>query len=113
MTHKMNLQDSPLQMIKDKTQTIELRLYDEKRQKIKEGDIICFDNDHTDEIIKAKVKKLHIYKNFHELYKHFNKVSMGYREDETANPEDMEEYYSKEKIEKYGVVGIEIEVVSE
>ena len=31
---------------------------------------------------------------------------MGYRLEETANPKDMEAYYDKEKIEKYGVVGI-------
>ena len=29
----------------------------------------------------------------------------------TASPEDMLEYYTKEQIEKYGVVGIEIEVI--
>jgi ASC-1-like (ASCH) protein len=36
----------------------------------------------------------------------------GYTADElaTASPDDMLEYYSKEQIEKYGVVGIEIEV---
>lgn len=36
MIHKMNLQDSPFKMIKDKEKNVELRLlYDEKRRKIK------------------------------------------------------------------------------
>lgn len=35
MIHKMNLQDSPFKIIKNKEKTVELRLYDEKRRKIK------------------------------------------------------------------------------
>lgn len=111
MTHTMNLQDEPFQMIKDITKTIELRLYDEKRQKIRPGDIIEFNNDHTDEIIKAKVVALHIFEDFKELYKHFDKISIGYRPDEEAKAEDMEEYYPQEKVKKYGVVGIELKVI--
>jgi ASC-1-like (ASCH) protein len=42
------------------------------------------------------------------LYKHFDKISLGYKEDEIANSKDMEEYYPKEEQEKYGVLGIEI-----
>ena len=40
--HEMNLQEAPFRMIKNKTKTIELRLYDEKRRKIKPGDTIEF-----------------------------------------------------------------------
>lgn len=36
---------------------------------------------------------------------------MGYDKDDIANPKDMEKYYSKEKQEKYGVIGIEIRVI--
>ena len=36
---------------------------------------------------------------------------MGYNENEIANPKDMEQYYSKEEQDKYGVLGIEIKVV--
>ena len=37
-----------------------------------------------------------------------NKISIGYTENEIANPDDMLMYYSKEDIEKYGVLGIEL-----
>ena len=40
--------------------------------------------------------------------KHFDKVSLGYDENEIADPKDMEKYYSKEKQKKYGVLGIKI-----
>ena len=42
MLHKMKLNESPFERIKNGTKTIEFRLYDEKRQKIKIGDKIEF-----------------------------------------------------------------------
>lgn len=36
---------------------------------------------------------------------------MAYDENDIADPNDMEEYYSIEEQEKYGVIGIEITVV--
>ena len=33
---------------------------------------------------------------------------MGYSEDEIADPKDMEQYYSMEEQNKYGVLGIKI-----
>ena len=72
------------------------------------GDTIEFTNRTTSEKITVKVENLHIYPSFNELYKHFDKISMGYREDEEAKPSDMEKYYTKEEQKKYGVVGIQI-----
>ena len=111
MKHKMNLHNEPFNLIKEGTKTIELRLNDEKRQLLKEKDLIEFTNRKTLETIDTEIIKLHKYSSFEELYKHFDKISMGYRLEETANPKDMEAYYDKEKIEKYGVVGIEIELI--
>ena len=51
------------------------------------------------------------FNSFSDLYKNFSKVSMGYREDEDANPSDMELYYSLEEQEKYGVLAIKIEMI--
>jgi ASC-1-like (ASCH) protein len=106
-----HLNEEPYNLIESGTKTIELRLYDEKRQKIKVGDTIEFINRVTEEKIYTKVKALHLYDSFTELYKHFDKVSLGYRIDEEANPSDMEKYYPLEEQEKYGVVGIELEKV--
>lgn len=44
MTHKMRLNASPFYKIKNGEKTIELRLYDEKRRLMSEGDIIEFTN---------------------------------------------------------------------
>ena len=110
--HEMNLQEAPFRMIKNKTKTIELRLYDEKRRKIKPGDTIEFNNDKTAEILVTKVIALHIYKDFNELNTHCNHIELGYEDNEIPTPNDMEQYYAKEKIEKYGVVGIELKLES-
>ena len=49
------------------------------------------------------------YKNINEDMKSiFDKVKLGYGENEVANPKDMQEFYPIEEQEKYGVVGIEI-----
>ena len=111
MKHEMRLHDGPFKLIKAGTKTIELRLYDEKRQEIKVGDEIEFTSRATGEKQLTKVIALHTYSSFNELYKDFDKISMGYAEDEEANPEDMEQYYSKEEQEQYGVVGIEIQLI--
>lgn len=108
MKHKMNLQHEPFVKIKAKTKTIEMRLFDEKRSKIFVGDDIVFVDNSTKETITCKVNNLFKYKSFDELYSNNDKTSIGYSEDELANPNDMFAYYSTEQIEKYGVVGIEL-----
>ena len=108
MKHEMKLNNGPFKNIKDGTKTIELRLNDEKRQLLKIKDLIEFTNRETLEQMLVEIINLYHYPSFEELYKHFDKVAMRYKEDEEANPKDMEEYYSKEEQEKYGVIGIEI-----
>ena len=111
MTHYMNLWDDSFRAIKEGLKTIEMRLDDEKRAKINNDDIIDFTNTLTKEKMTCKVIKLYKYSSFSELYKHHDKVSLGYNEDENANPDDMLLYYTKKQIEKCGVVGIELTVL--
>lgn len=111
MMHKMSLDRNPFNYIKQGTKTIELRLYDEKRQLLKEKDMIEFTNRETLEKLMAEVEGLHKYSSFDELYKYFDKIAMGYDENDIANPKDMEKYYSKEEQKKYGVVAIKIKVI--
>lgn len=108
MKHEMKLNNGPFDSIKRGTKTIEMRLNDEKRQKLKVGDLIEFTNRETNEKIIVRIKNLFKYDNFEELYKHFDKRELGYDDNDTMDYKDMEEYYSKEEQNKYGVVGIEI-----
>lgn len=111
MKHEMKLHNEPFELIKEKTKTIELRLLDEKRRLIKGNDIIEFTNRTTNEQLQVRVIALHKFESFEELYKHFDKTSMGYKETEEASPRDMEQYYSQEEQAKYGVVGIEMDLI--
>ena len=108
MKHEMKLNNKPFNNIKNGTKTIEMRLNDEKRQLLKLKDLIEFTNRETKEKILVEIEKLHHFSSFNELYKHFDKISLGYKENEIADPKDMEKYYSKEEEKKYGVLGIEI-----
>ena len=109
-SHEMKLHSSPFEMIKSGKKTIELRLYDEKRQLIKEGDSIIFTNTSNGDKMSATVKKLHRFDSFEELYKTLPLLECGYTAEDidNAQPSDMEQYYSVEQQKKYGVVGIEI-----
>ena len=108
--HPMKLQPSPFEKIKSGVKTIELRLYDEKRQQIKVGDTIQFTNTANGERIRANVKKLHRFGSFAELYSALPLLKCGYtaKNVDTAHPSDMEQYYSAEEQKTYGVVGIEL-----
>ncbi len=111
MEYKMHLREKPFVMIKSGSKNIEMRLYDEKRQKIKVGDTILFSNEETGQILNTEVVGLHVFENFEKLYNAFDKKRIGYLEDEDAKPQDMEQFYSIQEIKKYGVLGIEIKLI--
>ncbi|MBE7086572.1 MAG: RNA-binding protein [Clostridiales bacterium] len=111
MKHVMKLQPAPFMAIKSKQKTIEMRLYDEKRATIHVSDIIEFINIDTKEMLTCTVVNLYCYSSFEELYSHHDKVSIGYSAQDIANPKDMLTYYSQAKINKYGVVGIELQLL--
>lgn len=111
MTHNMKLRKEPYGFIASGKKSIEMRLYDEKRQLINVGDLIVFTNIETGETVTTKVLALHRYPSFKELYEVWDKTKIGYNEEDEAHYTDMESYYPQEEIEKYGVVGIEIELV--
>lgn len=108
--HKMKLNSAPFTMIKSGEKTIELRLYDEKRQKIKVGDKILFTDNTTGETLNTTIVKLHRFDTFDELYKSLPLLKCGYVTEsiDKATPADMEQYYPVEEQKKYGVVGIEL-----
>ena len=110
MIHNMKLKPAPFEMIKSGRKTIELRLYDEKRQLIKIGDEIIFTNTATEETIHTQVLNLHRFDSFAELYKSLPLLKCGYSSENvgSATPADMEQYYSVEDQKRLGVVGIEL-----
>ena len=110
MIHYMNLVPTAFVKIADGNKTIELRLNDEKRQRINVEDTVVFNCSSTKDIITAQVSGLHKFSDFKELYNALPLEKCGYTvaELDTAHYTDMEQYYTKEQIKKYGALGIEL-----
>ena len=106
----MKLKIGPFEQIRSGNKTIELRLYDEKRQKVKIGDRIVFSNVETGESLCMTVLKLHKFDTFDELYKSLPLLKCGYTIEnvDKADSSDMELYYSVAEQKKNGVIGIEL-----
>ena len=104
MIHNMHLKKEPFEKIVSGKKNIELRLYDEKRRKIKAGDQINFDCE--GKIIKTKVINLSLADDFDELYHKLELDSAIYGESDS-----MLAYYNLERQQLYRVVGIEIRLI--
>ncbi len=114
--HQLNLKPQPFSMIASGKKTFELRLLDEKRRLIAPGDEILFvHTEDAEKTLLCRVVSLYPFPNFEVLYRSLPLEKCGYEADEvaTASPADMDMYYSKERQDQYGVVGIEIELVRE
>lgn len=113
--HFMTLQNEPFCKIASGKKSIELRLYDEKRSAIKAGDAIEFTNSATKKTLLCRVKKIYVFKSFSELYSNLPLEKCGYEGAElaSASPGDMDRYYSPQEQAKYGVVGIELDVIGQ
>lgn len=70
MLHKMKLNESPFERIKNGTKTIEFRLFDEKRKQIKIGDKIEFSKlPDLEEKLLVDVIELYREDTFENLFK--------------------------------------------
>lgn len=113
MLYKMDLQDKYYDYFLKGTKKIEIRLYDEKRQQIKLGDIIRF-NKHTktDETFDARVIGLLRYNSFEDMFKDLDIALLA---DKSMTKEELidilEQFYTKEDQQKYGVLGIRIQLL--
>jgi len=107
----MKLQKEQFEKIRNKSKTIEVRLFDDKRAKLQIGDVITFVNqDDVNEKIKVKILNLHKFNSFKELYNSFPVSDFGYLNKEEIL-EIIEKIYSKEDEEELGVLGIEFELI--
>lgn len=111
MTHSMNLIKSAFDLILSGRKTVEMRLYDEKRQKLVVGDNITFSCVGDGRSFTAVVTRLTRHKDFCDLYSHYTAREIGYLEGEISNPDDMLKYYTAENIKKYGALAISVKVL--
>lgn len=111
--HELKLQPEYYNYILNGTKRIELRLYDEKRRLINIGDTIkVLKEPNLDESFTVKVIGLLRYDSFSNI---FNDFDISILADKSMTKEslinDLEKFYTKEKQEQYGILGIRIEVL--
>lgn len=113
MEHELKLQPRYYEYILNGSKDIEIRLYDEKRQKINIGDTIIFKKEpELNESFKVKVVGLLRYENFDSLFNDFIIDRLADRSmSKSELLEELEKFYTKEKQKEYGVLGIRIEKV--
>lgn len=107
MLHKMKLNESPFERIKNGTKTIEFRLFDEKRQQITVGDKIEFLKlPDLQEKLLVDVVQLYRADTFEKLFRRLYSD-----EDEIKRKtKSIYQYYSSEKEREYGALGIKIRI---
>ncbi|CAD5245357.1 ASCH domain-containing protein [Thermococcus camini] len=105
---KMGLQEEYLKAIAEGRKRIEGRLYDEKRQAIRPGDEIVFENK-----LVCVVKDVRVYSSFREMLEKegIENVLPGVGSVEEG-VKVYRRFYSDEKEKKYGVAAIEVEPVA-
>ena len=111
---EMTLNDEPFKQIYDGIKTVEIRLNDEKRQRLQVGDIIQFiRKDHIEDHVRTNVVALHKFASFKELFSSNLTTKTGFAGYTTEEAIDkMHEYYDETNENKYGVLAIEIKVLT-
>ncbi|EOP12315.1 MULTISPECIES: ASCH domain-containing protein [Bacillus] len=112
MRYEMGLYNKPFQSIQSEKKVYEVRLYDTKRQLIKQGDEIVFTNLTTAETMAVKVTEVKRYKSFKEMYEQIDKKFLDCENDSLEEMlESTYKIYTKEQEKKWGTVAIGIEVI--
>ena len=107
----MTLTKFPFEKIISGEKIIESRLYDEKRQKVNVGDQIEFSNvEDVKKKVLVRVMALYCYETFEELFSSFPCEYFGGESKSELN-DSIGKFYSKSNQERWGVVGIKVELL--
>ncbi|MEG0229379.1 MAG: ASCH domain-containing protein [Oscillospiraceae bacterium] len=113
MQYEMNVIPESFNNIQNGFKTIEVRLNDDKRQKLKKGDkIVFYKLPETIESTIVDVKEITYFDNFHQLYSSYDAKCFGFEEISVEKLcEKSYEFYSKEQEKTHGVVAIKIKLL--
>ena len=111
-TYILNLTKKPYKKIKKGLKTVELRVNDIRRNKIKKDDHLVFRlKNKPNKQIYAKVVDTKTFYSFKDLISYYGKTECGFAKKsiDEAN-RIMLRFYTQEEINKYGVIGIKFEL---
>jgi len=103
----MHLESEIFDLVNNNIKDIEVRINDEKRRKLKVGDIITIKNRGNDDSIKIKIINLEYFPSFINCINNYN-LNRLYNDKITSNEflNLLYKFYTKEEEKKYGVVAI-------
>ena len=106
--HEMRLDDYWLNLMALGMKTIEVRLWDEKRRKLRRGDYVLFRGRKSNKMLFVKILDLKKYGDIKELLELENveNITPGFTIDEAVNIYST--YYSKQEMKEFGLVAIEV-----
>ena len=111
----VHLHSDVFDIVKNGNKDIEVRLYDEKRSKLRVGDTLIFLRRPNEiDTIKAKVVDLVKYNNFSEVVDNYDMKRIyldGYSKEMYLN--EMRRFYTLEDEVKYGALAIIFEVFND
>lgn len=112
MIHKMKLNPSEFQKIRNGQKTIEVRLFDKKRQEVRVDDKIIFSLlEDSEQKLETEVTELLKFKTFSDLFSSFPKEQFGGNDtEELLN--NIYKYYKHEDELKCGVLGIRVKLIN-
>lgn len=114
-THEMQLKREYFESVAEGSKTVEMRLLDEKRKKIRSGDTILFTcSDAPDRQVRTKVEGIYSYPGFEELVEDFAAVELGFDGvDKGKIVEKLLLLYGVEKAAKHKAVAIKLKRIVE
>lgn len=110
MEHQMKLADKYFMKIKDGNKIIELRLFDEKRQKLNIGDFIEFSKNDMSDKVTVGIKALYRYATFDEILSDFPIAYFG-GDSKEEMMEEIHKFYPESEENSTGIIGIKFELI--
>lgn len=115
MEMQVHLHPDIFEIVLKGKKTVEARVNDEKRRKLKIGDTLVFlKRPLEDEVIRAEVTNLEYYGNFKEMVEHYD-ISNLYLEDFTKQEylDTLARFYTDEDQKIWGVVAISFKIIKD
>ena len=115
MIYEMKLDAVSFDQIVSGRKTVELRLFETIQKQLNIGDKILFEAlENRKQRIAVVIQSLHRYATFEDLFMHIPFEKCGIANANTPNEAatKMNRYYTKEKISRFGVIGIEIKLIN-
>lgn len=111
MRYEMRLNELPFTQIEEGKKTLEVRLYDAKRQLLRVGDeIVFFNRSNMEQTILKTIKDLRRYPTFKDMAENENYRLCGFNAKDSVQDvvDCYHTYYTAEEELKFGVLVIEL-----